>query len=512
MDWVDQKTLLIARDWGAGTMTQSGYPFVVKEWRLGTPLDSAREVFRGKPTDLGAAVAVMHDAQGHRLTLFVRQVDIFRSLWWVQTPAGLRPFALPEKAQPVAMLDGRLVVQTDQDWNTAGIRVPAGSLVSLDVADILRAPQHLKPAVIFAPSRDEFLNGVSSTRSRLIVLTLKHVLGRAYVYAPAANRGWTHRALQVPDNSTLGVVTASNTSDNFYLSAQGFLTPPSLYAGNAAAAALTLARSQPPMFDAAKDVVQQFYATSKDGTRIPYFIVHPKGMKLNGENPTLLTAYGGFDISMTPAYSGVLGKLWLEHGGVYVLANIRGGGEFGPAWHEAGIKTHRQRVFDDFYAVGRDLIARKVTSSDHLGIEGASNGGLLMGVEMTQHPRMWKAIVIGVPLLDMLRYEKIDAGASWVGEYGSVSVPAERAFLAKISPYNQLKPNVDYPEPFLFTTTRDDRVGPQHARKFAAKMQEFHEPFLYDEIIEGGHALGADPQEEAHTEAEIYTYLTAKLF
>jgi prolyl oligopeptidase len=234
-------------------------------------------------------------------------------------------------------------------------------------------------------------------------------------------------------------------------------------------------------------------------------------MKYDGTNPTLLNAYGGFEVAETPSYSANDGKLWLEHGGVFVLANIRGGGEFGPAWHEAGLKTHRQRIYDDFAAVGEDLIARKITSSKHLGIMGGSNGGLLMGVEMTQHPDLWNAIVIQVPLLDMLRFEKIAAGASWVGEYGSVSVPEERKFLAGISPYNQLKPDVKYPEPLIFTTTKDDRVGPQHARKFAAKMEEFHEPFYYDEITEGGHGAGADLKEQAGTWALTYTYLARKL-
>jgi prolyl oligopeptidase len=258
-------------------------------------------------------------------------------------------------------------------------------------------------------------------------------------------------------------------------------------------------------------VTEQSEAVSKDGTKVPYFIVRPKDIKYDSANPTLLTAYGGFLSSETPDYSDLRGKLWLERGGVFVLANIRGGGEFGPAWHEAGLKTHRQRIYDDFAAVGQDLVTRKITSPRRLGIVGASNGGLLMGVEMTQHPEMWNAVVIQVPLLDMLRFEQIAAGASWVGEYGSVKNPEERAFLASISPYHQLRPDVDYPEPLIFTTTKDDRVGPVHARKFAAKMEEFKKPFYYDEIIEGGHAAGADLKERAKTEAVKYTYLTRKL-
>ena len=307
------------------------------------------------------------------------------------------------------------------------------------------------------------------------------------------------------------IASTNEMDDRFFLSVTGFLTPSTLYFGDAGKGTLTLAKSEPPRFDGSKDTVEQFEATSKDGTKVPYFVVHPKDWKMDGSNPTLLNAYGGFEVAETPTYSAELGKLWLEKGGVFVLANIRGGGEFGPAWHEAGLKTHRQRIYDDFAAVGQDLITRKITSTPHLGIEGGSNGGLLMGVEMTQHPDLWGAVVIQVPLLDMLRFEHIAAGASWVGEYGSVSNPDERAFLAGISPYNQLKPGVDYPKPLIFTTTKDDRVGPQHARKFAAKMEEFHEPFFYDEITEGGHGAGASIQQEARTRAITYTYLARQL-
>ena len=274
---------------------------------------------------------------------------------------------------------------------------------------------------------------------------------------------------------------------------------------------MTLVKQLPPQFDASTEVVEQLQATSKDGTKVPYFAVHRQGMKLDGTNPTLLYAYGGFEVPQTPRYDPVLGRLWLEHGGVYVLANIRGGGEFGPAWHEAGLTTHRQRIYDDFVAVGQDLITRGITSTRRLGIQGGSNGGLLMGVEMTQHPELWRAVVIDVPLLDMLRFEKIAAGASWTGEYGSVAQPEQRRFLASISPYNQLKPGAAYPEPLIFTTTKDDRVGPVHARKFAARMEQFHEPFFYREILEGGHNTGADMREKAQTEAAVFVYLTRRL-
>ena len=514
--WLDQDTLIVARDWGPGTMTPSGYPFIVKLWKRGTPLDSAKEIFRGKESDLGAQGQTLHDSQGHSLTLFVRELTIFESQTFVLTRGGPKQLGIPAKSSISGLIDGRVLLTIDQDWTPAGQQrsFKQGSLLEMKLADVLQDPAHLKPAIVFQPTANEFLEGSSTTKSRLLITTLDHVQGRAYIYTPGASggpSGWARKQLPVPANVSVGIVSTSDTDDRFFLDITGFLTPSSLFLGDAVSNSLALEKTEPARFDASRDVVQQFDATSKDGTKIPYFIVHPRGMLDNAANPTLLTAYGGFQVSETPRYSATVGKLWLERGGTFVLANIRGGGEFGPAWHEAGLKTHRQRIYDDFAAVGEDLIARRITSPRHLGIIGGSNGGLLMGVEMTQHPDLWSAIVIQVPLLDMLRYEKIAAGASWVGEYGSVSVPAERAFLASISPYNQLRPGVPYPEPLIFTTTKDDRVGPQHARKFAARMKEFHEPFFYDEIVEGGHAAGADLKEQASTWALTYVYLTRKL-
>jgi len=512
VDWENKDTLLVARDWGAGTMTKSGYPFVVKEWKRGTPLESAKEVFRGTETDISAGGYTAHDAQGDVLTLYARQVTFFESKTFVQTADGQEQMMIPLKSNVAGLIDGRVLLEIDEDWTPEGQgkSFKQGSLLEMKLKDVLKDPAHLKPAVIFEPTATEFLQDVETTKDRLLLTTLNNVQGRAYVYAPAGS-GWSRKALDVPANATVGFVTASETDDRFFLAVTGFLTPSSLWMGDAAAATLALEKTEPARFDASKDTVEQMTATSKDGTKVPYFVVHRKELKYDGTNATLLNAYGGFQVAETPNYSATIGKLWLEQGGVFVLANIRGGGEFGPAWHEAGLKTHRQRIYDDFAAVGQDLIAKKITSPRHLGIMGGSNGGLLMGVEMTQHPELWNAVVIQVPLLDMLRFEKIAAGASWVGEYGSVSVPEERTFLASISPYEQLKPGVKYPEPLIFTTTKDDRVGPQHARKFAAKMEEYNEPFFYDEIVEGGHAAGADLKEQAKTWALTYTYLTRKL-
>jgi prolyl oligopeptidase len=510
--WVDKDTLLVARDWGAGTMTASGYPFIVKEWKRGTPLDQAKEIYRGEASDMLAGGLAMHDSQGHVLIGTVRQVSFFEGKYQVKTADGLKPLAFPAKSNPMGMLDGLVLLRIAEDWTPEGQSktFKQGSLLEMKFAEVLKDPAHLKPAVVFEPTDQEFLDGAGTTRNHLLVTTLNHVQGRAYVYSHGA-AGWTRKQLPVPDNMTVSFDASSDMDEQFFLGMTGFLSPSAVWLGDAETNTLKLAKTQPEQFDGSKDVVEQLEATSKDGTKVPYFIVHPKDMKYDGTQPTLLNAYGGFESSSTPYYSENVGKLWLEHGGAFVLANIRGGGEFGPAWHDAGLKTHRQRIYDDFAAVGQDLFTRKITSPKRLGIMGGSNGGLLMGVEMTQHPEMWGAIVIQVPLLDMLRYEHIAAGASWVGEYGSVDVPEERAFWLATSPYQQLKPDGKYAEPFIFTTTKDDRVGPQHARKFAARMEEFKLPFYYDEILEGGHGAGADLKQKARTEAETYLYLARKL-
>ncbi len=513
--WADKDTLLISRDWGPGTMSEAGYPITIREWKRGQPLESSKEVFRGDTKDngYGDEAHVFYDGQGHRAVILGRSRTTFEEENFLLLPSGAKKLALPLKSEVNGLLSGQLLVTLNEDWTPEGQThsFAQGSVVSLALDAVEKDPAHLKPIVVFAPTAQEFEQEVAVTRNHLVLTTLEHVQGRAYVYTFGSGGQWTQERLQVPENQTVGIVTASHTDDRFFVALTGFLTPTSLWLGDAANRSFALAKSQKPLFDSSADVVEQLEATSKDGTRVPYFVVHRKDMKDDGSNPTLLTAYGGFQLSETPGYSPVMGKLWLEHGGVFVLANIRGGGEFGPAWHEAGLKTHRQRIYDDFYAVAGDLVTRKITSSRRLGIMGGSNGGLLMGVEFTQHPEMWKAVVIQVPLLDMLAFEHLSAGASWVGEYGSVSVPEERAFLASISPYNQLKPDVHYPEPLIFTTTKDDRVGPVHARKFAARMEEFHEPFLYDEITEGGHGAGADNKQEARTRAEYFTYLMMKL-
>ncbi len=510
-DWIDQNTLLVSREWNPGDLTTSGYAYIVKRLKRGQPLSSAVEIFRGQKSDVSTSAFTMHDGTGDSVTLIGRGTTFFTNQYYLVAPAGIERVNIPLKTNIQSLVDGRLVFTPNQAWDADGKHFAAGALLSVDLAAVKADPQKLKPTVVYNPGPRESIDAVNATRSQLLVTLYQNVRGRAVVFTPQANGTWSAHRLDLPDNAAVSLVDTDLRGGNAFVEVTSFLNPTTLWAVNTAQDTATVEKSLPAEFDASSDVVEQHEATSKDGTKIPYFIVHPKNMQLNGRNPTVLNAYGGFQISMTPFYSGVLGKLWLEHGGVFVLANIRGGGEFGPAWHEAGLKTHRQRIYDDFYAVGKDLVTRNITSPRYLGIEGGSNGGLLMGVEFTQHPDMWNAVDIQVPLLDMLRYEKIEAGASWVGEYGSVANPVERAFLAKISPYNNLRAGVAYPEPFIWTTTKDDRVGPQHARKFAAKLASMGVPYLFYEVTEGGHGAGANLKERAHTSALEWTYFTKKL-
>lgn len=507
----DGDSLLISRPWVAGQVTTSGYPYVIKRLRRGQPLSSAVEVFRGKPTDVSADPVALHDGYGHSALLYERGVTFFSAKYYLPTAHGARYVAFPEKADVTALIDGKIVLSLNQDWTIRGETFPQGALVAVDFAALRKDPAHPKVSAIYVPGAREAIGSVAQTKSHLIVTLLRNVRGRALVFTPQANGTWSRRTLDLPDDSTVGIIDTDLHDDTAYVNVTGFLVPSTLWRVDAASGAARAVKAERAQFDASNDVVEQHEATSADGTKIPYFIVRPKNMAYDGANPTVLYGYGGFGISETPWYSGTIGKLWLERGGVFVLANIRGGGEFGPAWHDAALTVHRQRAYDDFYAVAQDLIARKVTSARRLGIQGGSNGGLLMGVEFTQHPSEFNAVDIQVPLLDMLRYEKIDAGASWVGEYGSVSNPVQRAFLASISPYANLRGGVAYPEPLIWTTTKDDRVGPQHARKFAAKLEAMGVPYLFYEVTEGGHAAGANINEDAYTAALEWTYFTMKL-
>jgi prolyl oligopeptidase len=504
--WLDKDTLLVSRDWGQGTMTASSYPFVVKLVKRGQSLDAAQEIFRGQPTDqLGTYAGVITDGQGNRLVAIERRITFFGGETHVWTPEGAKKLDIPARTSPVGMVAGQVLFQTSDPWGA----VTAGSVASAPLAEV--QANAIRPVVLFAPTPRQSVDEVVTTKNHVVLIYNDNVRGRASVYTPG-KAGWTSKPIALPDNVSLGVASADDKSNHGYLTVTGFLTPTTLLPLDAAtASAARPVKTLPAKFDASNLVVEQHEATSIDGTKVPYFIVHKKGIALDGTTPTIMTAYGGFELPMLPGYSAITGKLWLERGGSYVLANIRGGGEFGPKWHDAGRKTKRQVIYDDFASVAKDLFARKLTSAQTLGIYGGSNGGLLMGVEFNQHPDLWRAVTIQVPLLDMLRYEQIAAGASWVDEYGSVSVPEEKAFLATISPYQNIRKGVAYPEPYIWTTTKDDRVGPQHARKFAARLKEYGLPYLFYEDTAGGHSGDADIEQGARLQALQMTYFAQKL-
>ena len=510
--WEDRDHLLVSTEWTAGDLTESGYPYIVKRLSRGQPLASAVEIYRGEKKDVAAAAAVLHDGRGHSLAIIQRALDFFHNQTFVVTPGGVRPVAIPQKASIAELVTGRVIVKLDEDWVAAGPQFTAGAVAEVDLAALLAHPDKLRPRLVWSPSARVALESVGSTKSRLLLSTLDNVRGRVLALSPKRGGGWTTAPLQLPDNLALDLGSSDIRSDRMFVTASGFTTPTTLYLGDSATGMLAVAKTLPAKFDAGPLKVEQLDATSSDGTKIPYFVVHRKDIAFDGTTPTLMNAYGGFQVSSTPNYSALIGKLWLERGGAFVLANIRGGGEFGPAWHEAGLGVKRQIIYDDFAAVGRDLIARRITSARRLGIQGGSNGGLLMGVAMIQHPELWNAIAIQVPLLDMIRISKIAAGASWQGEYGDVNAdPAVMEFWRKTSPYQNLRKDGKYPEPFIFTTTKDDRTGPQHARKFAARMEEYGLPFYYYENTEGGHGSGADIKQTAHSNALTMTYFMRKL-
>ncbi|WP_067566583.1 prolyl oligopeptidase family serine peptidase [Nocardia acidivorans] len=510
--WADDDTLLVSREWQPGEKTASGYPYIVKSWHRGESLDRATEVLRGDPADgLGTAPIVLDGGDGHRVRMVVRRPSFFEAQFDLIVNGEPVRLTLPPKSELEGMIGNRVLVALRDDWTVGGATFQSGSLISLDADELARHPAAPRATVVYAPGPQEAFQSVMTTRGHAVVTSLYDVKGRATVYTPQPDGAWTATPVPLPDNATVYAVDADSRGETAYLSVTSLLTPATLWSVNAADGRLVPVKSAPARFDSSRFVVEQLKTDSADGTRVPYFIVHAAAMKYDGSTPTILYAYGGFGSSSTPAYNGLLGKSWLEKGGAYVIANIRGGGEYGPAWHEAALKTKRQRAFDDFTAVADDLIARDITTPRHLGIQGGSNGGLLMGVEFTQHPELWNAVDIQVPLLDMERYEQIAAGASWVGEYGSMSVPQERAFLESVSPYAHLKSGVKYPEPFVWTTSKDDRVGPQHARKFAARLADLGDPYFFYEATQGGHGAGANNDEKAHTSALEYTYFMRQL-
>jgi prolyl oligopeptidase len=508
--WIDADHIYVGTDFGPGSMTTSGYPRISKEWRRGTPLSAAKLVYEGKNEDL--AVSASRDlTKGFERDFITRATGFFSSETYLRGKDGkLAKIDVPDDAIVNAQREW-LLVQTRGAWKVGDKTYASGALLAANFDDFMAGKRDL--TVLFTPSETTSLDGYSWTRHRLIVNILDNVASRLEVLTPPVSGTGEWKRAPLGGAPKLSTVTAGaidpDDSDAYFLTVTGFLEPTTLYYGMLGEGDAKPLKHSPAFFDASKYAVQQHFATSKDDTRVPYFVIAPKGLKLDGGNPTLLTGYGGFEVAEKPYYSGSVGRAWLSGGGVYVLANIRGGGEYGPRWHQAALKANRPRAYEDFAAVANDLFARKITSPQHLGANGGSNGGLLMGNMLTMYPTLWSAIVCEVPLLDMKRYTHLSAGASWMAEYGDPDKPEEWAFIKTFSPYQNVEKTRKYP-PILFTTsTRDDRVGPAQARKMAAKMLDQGHDVSFYENIEGGHGAAADNQEAAFMAALRYSYLWA---
>ena len=502
ISWVDAETVLVATDFGPDSLTLAGYPRFLKLWHRGSPLEQATQVFESPKSDDEVGAETFFTADD-ALTLIIRRKNFYEQETWIFNPETLARtrVLVPDDAFVAGFHRGNLLVRLRTGWNTNGKSFAAGSLLALGVT-----PGHSpEPELVYAPNDRSAIRGVSVTKDSVLIAILENVKGRV-LEAKGTLRGrrldWQIKTLSLPDDGVVDVVSADPFTDVVLTSYEGFLTPTTLYHNR------QILKALPARFNARGLVVEQLEATSRDGTQIPYFLVHRKKMKFDGGNATLLYGYGGFEIPMTPGYSAVTGKVWLEKGGVYALANIRGGGEFGPRWHQAALKSHRQLAYDDFIAVAADLIRRRITSPPKLGAMGGSNGGLLMGAVFTQRPDLFGAVVCKVPLLDMMRYHLLLAGHSWMAEYGDPDDPVMRQFILKYSPYQNVNRETKYPEVFFETSTKDDRVHPGHARKMVAQLESLGHHVYYFENIEGGHGAAANLEQRIHMTSLDYTYLS----
>jgi prolyl oligopeptidase len=511
--WIDHDTVLVGTDWGGdgSTVTESGYPSSVRIWKRGDALEDATELYAGQKTDVGVWPWSSELDDGTMIYGAVEADTFFTSQYWVLSDGDAFKFPIPAKSSLGGDYKGHQFVTLQEDWTVGEEEFKTGDLVAFNLNDFLSSKELPSVELVFRANERQAVNGVSVAKGAALLSINDNVAGKILRLEPGED-GWTTSPIDLPGAGQAGIAFADEDEETVFVNYEGFLSPDSLLKYDIETGETSPLKSLPEKFDTEGLVVHQKEATSSDGTKIPFFVVHHENMVLDGTNPTLLYGYGGFEVSMRPSYSGGIGRLWLEQGGVYVLANIRGGGEFGPAWHQAGLKGNRQRIYDDFIAVGEKLIDMKVTSSNHLGIMGGSNGGLLMGVMITQRPDLWNAVVVQVPLLDMLRYHKLLAGASWVDEYGNPDIAEERAFLETISPYQNFDADADYPTPLFVTSTKDDRVHPGHARKMAKLFEAAGKPFLYYENIDGGHSAAANQKERAKRSALEFTYLKERLF
>ena len=506
--WKDKDTLYVGTDFGPGSLTDSGYPRVVKEWKRGTKLADAKVVYEGQKTDVAVSAGSDH-TKGFERDFVVRAVNFYENETFFVRGGKLVKIDKPNDADASPFREW-LLIRLRTAWEVGGTKYPGGALLACDFEAFMKGER--KFDVLFEPTPRKSLAGFTGTKNHLVLNELDNVRNRLVVLSRADGKWKRDELAGVPEFATADLSPVdADESDEYFLTASGYLTPSTLALGTLGKGPAEKLKQAPSFFEAKGLKVSQHEATSKDGTKVPYFQVSKEDVKLDGTNATLLYGYGGFEVSLTPGYSGLVGAGWMEKGGVYVVANIRGGGEFGPAWHQAALKEKRHRAYEDFAAVAEDLVKRKVTSPKHLGAEGGSNGGLLMGNMLTLSPQLFGAIVCQVPLLDMKRYTKLLAGASWAAEYGDPDSPGEWDFIKTFSPYHNAKKDAKYPRTLFTTSTRDDRVHPGHARKMVARLKEMGHDVVYYENVEGGHGGAADNKQKAFMDALAYTFLWKQL-
>jgi prolyl oligopeptidase len=497
--WDDPDTVLVGTDFGPDSLTESGYPRIVKRWRRGTPLNDAEVIFEGARTDVSAGGSTDR-TPGFERTFVSRATDFWNKERYQLRGSELIRIDVPSDASSISIHREWLLIDLRTDWTFGTTSYPAGSLLAGNYDEFISGARELR--VIFEPDEHTCLHQYAWTRNRLLLVTLADVASRVEIVTPGS---WEREPLPgIPAATNSVVVAADDTGDEFFLDSSGFESPSRLLRGTGSGP-LEQIKTAPSFFDADNLTVEQYFATSEDGTAIPYFVVRPGGTEKSG--PTLLYGYGGFENSNTPGYSAVLGRLWLARGGTYALANIRGGGEYGPRWHTQAMREGRHLVAEDFAAVATDLVDRGITTVPQLGAQGGSNGGLLMGIMLTQYPELFGALVCQVPLLDMRRFHLLLAGASWVAEYGNPDDPADWEFIAEYSPYHNISADTDYPPVLITTSTRDDRVHPGHARKMTAALEAADRRVWYYENIEGGHAGAADNAQTAFKSALSFAFL-----
>lgn len=513
VDWLDADTLLIGTDFGEDSLTNSGYARTLRLWRRGTDINDAEQIIEVDSQDMSVGVNTV-ESEGALHSFVTRRPDFFTEQNWLITPQQtLAEIPFPIDVNLQGVFGGKLIALMRSDWSTNGRTYPAGSLIAMDLAGSVNSGSATGVSILLNPLAEAQLDAITSvaiTRDSIYVAALEDVSGTLLRIRPSEDDTWETTGIQLPANGAIRLVSADSFNDTLMVNYQSFLTPSTLYLIRGDEPPLAV-KALLPQFDAAPFAVEQHFATSADGTAIPYYLVRDRNTPMTGTTPTRLTAYGGFELSRTPAYMSAQSQAWLARGGAYVLANIRGGGEYGPQWHQGALLENRQRVFDDFISVAEDLIAKNLTSPDHLGISGGSNGGLLVTATMVQRPDLFDAVISSVPLIDMLRYHLLLAGASWTAEYGNPDIPEHRTFISEYSPYQNVQAEADYPELFLWTNPKDDRVHPGHARKMAARMQEQGHELIYFENAEGGHGGGANLKQLAVTQAMEVIYLLQQL-